>query len=73
MGIYPNSVKTDLQINTTGFENITVKIFDVLGHLVFQKRDITTQSINLSSLKKGVYVLALQSVNQQKTFKLIKE
>ncbi|MFK5891066.1 MAG: S8 family serine peptidase [Flavobacteriaceae bacterium] len=73
MGIYPNPVRTELHINTGGLENITVKIYDVLGHLVFQKRDIATQSINLSSLKKGVYVLALQSVSQQKTFKLIKE
>jgi len=73
MGIYPNPVRTELHINTGGLENITVNVYDVLGHLVFQKRDITTQSINLSSLKKGVYVLALQSVSQQKTFKLIKE
>jgi len=73
MGIYPNPVRTELHINTGGLENITVNIYDVFGHLVFQNEDITTQSINLSSLKKGVYVLALQSVSQQKSFKLIKE
>ncbi len=71
--IYPNPVKTELYINTFGFEYVNIKIFDVIGHLVFQKKGVTTQSINLSSLKKGVYVLALQSAKQQKTFKLIKE
>jgi len=73
MEVYPNPVKTILHINTLGIEDVNVKIYDVLGHLVFQKLGISNQSINLASLKKGLYVLALQTAKQQKTFKLIKE
>ena len=71
--IYPNPVKSELFINTPGTDNFNIKIYDVLGNLVFQKNDITKRSINLKSLRKGVYVLAVQSQKQQKTFKLIKE
>jgi len=71
--IYPNPVKSELFINTQKTNDLNIKIYDVLGRLVFQKNNISTQSINLSSLKRGVYVLALQSQKKQKTFKLIKE
>jgi len=71
--IYPNPVKSELFINTSNYDNLKIKIYDVLGNLVFQKNEISKRSINLRSLKKGVYVLAIQTQNQQKTFKLIKE
>jgi len=73
VAIYPNPVKSELFINTPNIGNFNVKIYDLLGNLVFQKNDISKQSINLKSLRKGVYVLAVQSEKQQKTFKLIKE
>ena len=73
MAIYPNPVKTELHIDVGGMNDIKVKIFNVLGHLVYYKKTLSTKTINLSSLKKGVYVLALQSANQQQTFKLIKK
>jgi serine protease AprX len=73
MDIYPNPVKSELYINTQGLSDINIKIYDMLGRLVFQKNAISTQSINLVSLRRGIYVLALQSQNRQKTFKLIKE
>jgi len=71
--IYPNPVKSELFINASNYDNLKIKIYDVLGNLVFQKNEISKRSINLRFLKKGVYVLAIQTQNQQKTFKLIKE
>jgi serine protease AprX len=73
VAIYPNPVKSELFINTPSAGSFNIKIYDILGNLVFQKNDITKRSINLKSLRKGVYVLVVQSQKQQKTFKLIKE
>lgn len=74
--VYPNPVK-----DIVGFtfpedsEQATVYIFDVLGKLAFESPiNATENTINIEGLANGLYMLRVQSENQNiTTFKLLKE
>ncbi|SDB23724.1 Por secretion system C-terminal sorting domain-containing protein [Flavobacteriaceae bacterium MAR_2010_188] len=69
--IYPNPV-TENYFYVSTSENLSVKIFDVLGKLVAE-REITPskKEVNVSTLNKGVYLVKLKSSKQSTTRKLI--
>lgn len=67
---YPNPVKDVLNINTK--EPLQkISIIDLLGRTVLTPN--VTKELNVSSLTKGVYILALESENGISTKKIIKE
>ncbi len=71
--LFPNPVKGNI-INISTTKDLTVEIFDVLGKkLLTSKIDSNTNQITISSLKKGVYLVRLNSDNGNTTRKLIKQ
>lgn len=69
--IYPNPVKEQLFIITS--ENVKeVKIFGMSGNLV-KSAEVTDNSLNVSTLPKGVYLIQIISGSGSKTGKFIKE
>ena len=69
---YPNPVKDILHLDNISLSKVSV--FSVLGQLVAEKNfDSTTNSIDLSQLNSGIYLVVLESENQQQTIKIIKE
>lgn len=68
--IYPNPAKDVINITTSNFDPKTVVIYDVLGKQVL-KTVITSQPINISNLKSGVYIVNITENNQNATRKLV--
>jgi glucose/arabinose dehydrogenase len=68
--IYPNPVADVLHFGNENFQYI--KIINIAGKIVLEKKN-PRGSINLSSLKQGVYLAEITYKNQTKTIKLIKK
>lgn len=60
---YPNPVTDFLNINITGSEENSVKIYDVLGNLVYSGNMNSYKKISVSNLNNGVYILKVTSSN----------
>lgn len=73
--LYPNPTKGNLSINNNNQLNLGVEIYNVLGKKVLQVQNNTTkeQTINLSSLKSGVYLVQLKANGNSITRRLVKE
>ncbi len=69
--IFPNPTKENLFINTD-CKKCFVEVDNVLGQSVFTRRTLlNNSSIDLSSLKKGLYYIVLSDGNQTVEFKKI--
>lgn len=71
--IYPNPTEGILYIRTGDLKSVEVKIYSLLGELVFQtiSNQFESTSIELNS-SSGVYILELFSNGNRKQFKIIK-
>lgn len=70
---YPNPVKDILYL-----DNITLtkaSIFNILGQLIDTKtlENTTSNTLDLSNLEKGIYLVVLENNSLQKTIKIVKE
>lgn len=72
--VFPNPTRGSIQTNLSSYENdITVKLFNVLGEEIYTFLiSEHNNSINISSLSDGVYVLKFIVDNNSKSFKLVK-
>lgn len=71
--LYPNPVKDVLNIKTNQSNaGIVLEIYDLLGKKVLDER-IENSSIDISSLKNGIYLVKLITNNTSVTKKIIKE
>jgi hypothetical protein len=72
IAIYPNPVLDYLNFDLENIQSYTV--LDVLGRVVLSNSKITSQSIYLENLYKGIYILKLESTNNKVyTSKFIKQ
>ncbi|HET8838148.1 MAG TPA: T9SS type A sorting domain-containing protein [Flavobacteriaceae bacterium] len=71
--LYPNPVKNVLHISNDG-ERTSIVIYDLLGRAVFRKL-IKEQnaSLNMSSLRNGIYLLKAETKQGVQVFRIIKE
>ncbi len=78
MKIYPNPTRGDISLEfegQIGFETVQYKVFNVTGHIV-ASGNIEASAINtlpISHIPSGVYILTLQCGNENKNIKLIKQ
>lgn len=71
--IFPNPASGG-EITITSNKDITVQVYDVLGKKVKQQNITPNQKkLNISSLKKGIYLLRLKSDSGTITKKLIRQ
>jgi hypothetical protein len=72
--IFPNPVNDMLYIKAYGdFEDTTVSIYNVLGKVVLHKKLTSTfNSMEVSSMASGMYIINIKSKTSSKKFKLIK-
>ncbi|WP_055442697.1 T9SS type A sorting domain-containing protein [Lacinutrix himadriensis] len=69
--VYPNPVTNGtVNIKTSNNEAVNVSIFDVLGKQVLAK-NVTNQTLNVSNLNAGVYILKLSQNGNSTTKKLV--
>lgn len=67
--VYP-SVATDfININASG----EVQIFDLCGKIVFSQNQINNQTINISNLQSGIYLVKLENKEGSKIQKIFKQ
>lgn len=72
--ISPNPTNDFIKISANGgaLNGLSIQILNILGKKVLENTHLTSETIVLSSLKKGIYLLKVSKDNQHKTFKLIK-
>jgi hypothetical protein len=72
--LYPNPAKSNVNILSTDFEETYYEIYDISGNVVIKTNKIDgTKTIDISDLKKGLYIVVIK-VNQKIVYrKLIKE
>tara|TARA_R110001632_G_scaffold18712_4_gene57599 strand:+ start:5894 stop:7108 length:1215 start_codon:yes stop_codon:yes gene_type:complete len=70
--LYPNPAKDFIQISTT-LEIDSVEIYNLIGKKVSSNTNLTNNSIDISRLAKGIYILRITSAESSVTKKIIKE
>jgi hypothetical protein len=74
--LYPNPSKDVITINYLPFKNDgTLSVYDVYGKLVYSKNynhNSTSESIDISAFKSGIYFLKIGSPNETVIKKLVK-
>lgn len=72
--LYPNPVKETLYFNTNSIID-TVKIYSLIGQnlATFKRDNLIDNSINISNLSKGIYLLKVFIEGEVATFKITKE
>jgi hypothetical protein len=71
--VYPNPTKGILHFNSKGQEVHKVIITDIAGKTVYEEHTNTRNSINISHLNNGVYIISLQSYGKIFCEKIIKD
>lgn len=70
--VYPNPAKNTLYVTSDSFEAKQVEMFDVLGKSVLNTKTVNN-SVNISSLSKGVYVVKITEEGKTATRKVVVE
>lgn len=75
ISFYPNPTSSNIEIANAKQLDIEVSVLDLLGKIVIQtkKATLTKQTINLSSLKSGVYLVKITADANSITKKLVKQ
>ena len=70
---YPNPVKDILHLDNISLSKASV--YSILGQLIEAKsfENTTSNTLDLSGLESGIYLIVLENDSQQKTIKVIKE
>ena len=62
VNIAPNPASNNITVNTTGVNNATIKMVDVLGNVVLeQSSNGSTTNINISDFRHGVYFITIEA------------
>ncbi|WP_299050214.1 DM13 domain-containing protein [uncultured Polaribacter sp.] len=73
ISFYPNPAKNNLTISNTENINGEIRIYNVLGKQVLQQSNISNQTIDISNLNSGIYMLTINADGRSKTQKLVIE
>lgn len=71
VAITPNPMRDQFTISGLTTQDTQIAIFDILGKRVHTQQNVTNQTINVSSLKTGIYMMTMISGDQKTTRKLI--
>ncbi|KGO93866.1 hypothetical protein Q767_14435 [Flavobacterium enshiense DK69] len=70
LNIYPNPANDVLHITTSANEIKTIAIYDVMGKEVFNTTT-ANETINITSLNAGVYIIKITEEGKTATRKLV--
>ena len=62
LSVYPNPIQDEIKIHFPNTNHKTIEIYDLLGNKILTQRIYSGESINLSSLNKGLYILRLEGL-----------
>ena len=58
VAIVPNPASEYIQISLSGVQNAKMRMVDVLGNLVIQKPISSSEKVDISSFKSGIYIIS---------------
>ncbi|MDG1040307.1 MAG: S8 family serine peptidase [Polaribacter sp.] len=75
ISVYPNPISSTFTLKTSSndLSGLSIQIFNVIGKKVYEEKGLKSNTINVSELNTGIYILKIMSETQQKTIKLIKK
>lgn len=72
--LYPNPVKDSFVISYKDGNMLNVSIYNLLGRQVMKtKINSSMETVNVTNLTKGAYIVSINSDNVHEIFKIIKE
>jgi len=71
VSITPNPMQDQFVFSGLSSQDTEIVIFDILGKRVYTQQNVTNQTIDVSSLKSGIYMMTISSEDQKTTRKLI--
>ena len=71
--LYPNPASSGFYINTGSTTSIPVSIYDLNGRLMLTKQVSDKEFISISSFRKGIYIVKIQTESGNFAKKLVKE
>jgi len=69
--VYPNPIQDQFQIRGTTGDRLEIVIFDILGKQVLTATTQANETVNVSKLRAGIYLMKITKGTQQITQKLI--
>jgi serine protease AprX len=72
--IFPNPVNATftLKMKSNNLRGVHVKIYNLLGKKVDENLNLKSNTVNVSGLNSGIYILKITNGKSQKTIKLVK-
>jgi hypothetical protein len=70
--LFPNPVNNMLQIKSNIAGMLNAEVFDFSGRMVLRKQ-VANESMDLSQLEAGMYLVKISNKEQSKTFRIIKK
>jgi hypothetical protein len=70
--VFPNPSNGYLNYRSETGQSVDIQIIDLNGKRVFEKKNVQNESLNLSTLKKGVYIVKVFDNNVWYHFKWIR-
>ena len=67
--IYPNPSNGKFIVMTEN--NVKIEILNILGNIIYQSNNSSTQEIDLSFVENGIYIININSENERFTEKII--
>jgi hypothetical protein len=71
--MYPNPATDNIYISNIKERGVIIKIYDISGRLVLEKKVSDKEYVNISTLSKGMYQIKFEGRDWSETRKLIKE
>jgi Secretion system C-terminal sorting domain len=71
ISIFPNPVKSSVEIKLTTAANYKLELFDATGKLVLTKNINNTTNIDLSKFNNGVYIAKISTNNESDFYKIL--
>ncbi len=73
VSIFPNPVDEQLSFTyTNSIAEYHIDLYNILGKKIKTFMNMTTNTVDVSDISKGVYILKMIHLNEYKTFKLVK-
>ena len=75
LNIFPNPASAFFEISSDvgALKGFTIQLYNVLGKQVLERVASNSETVDISFLKGGIYILKISKGNEQKTLKLIKK
>ncbi|MEM9916535.1 MAG: T9SS type A sorting domain-containing protein [Bacteroidota bacterium] len=76
LSIFPNPTNGLLNVQLEGLSNVSIRLYDLLGRQILERSyqaDILNETLDLSALQAGIYLLAIEAEGVYRTERIVKQ